>query len=55
MNKKIILGLSLALLYSASVQAMEFKHGPWTINAGVNATVLYGYNKYQKKYDIQNN
>lgn len=55
MNKKIILGLSLALLYSASVQAMEFKHGPWTINAGVNATVLYGYNKYQKKYDVQNN
>ena len=50
MKKKLMLGLGLALINIDVAQAMEFKHGPWTLNAGVNATVLYGYNKYPKKY-----
>lgn len=54
MKKKLMLGLGLALINIDVAQAMEFKHGPWTLNAGVNATVLYGYNKYPKKYEEQN-
>lgn len=55
MNKKLCLLISSYLFLSTEpVQAKQFNYDNWTFNAGANATLLYGYNDFSNRFDLEN-
>ena len=55
MDKKLCLLVASYLVLTISpLQAKQFKYENWTLTAGAQAKVLYGYNSFSQKYDSVN-